>query len=192
MAHRADGPAATRHAPRATSEGRNPAAWSERLPIVVEAGAGLAIAGYLALYQLGLTPHVWEPFFGDGSRRVLTSFVSRMLPVPDAVLGATGYLAELVTVLVGGQSRWRQTPWLVVLFGAAAFGMAAGAVVLVGLQLFVIQALCTLCLCSATLSVLAALSGADEVAATVRHLSRVARSGGSPWQALWGRAATGG
>jgi hypothetical protein len=33
---------------------------------------------------------VWEPFFGNGSRLILTSGVSRILPVPDAALGALG------------------------------------------------------------------------------------------------------
>ncbi len=158
------------HAPRAMSEGRSPSAWYARMPIVAEALIGLGIATYLALYQLGVVPHVWEPFFGDGSHRVLTSFVSRMLPLPDAVLGAAGYLAEIATVLMGGQDRWRESPWLVVLFGAVAFGMAAGAVVLVTLQAFVLHAFCTMCLCSAALSILAALSGADEVAAAIRQV----------------------
>jgi hypothetical protein len=35
---------------------------------------------------------VWEPFFGDGSRTVLTSGISRLLPVPDAALGAFEHL----------------------------------------------------------------------------------------------------
>ncbi len=158
------------HEPGAIGDGRSPSRWRARVPIAVEATAGLGIATYLALYQLGVIPHVWEPFFGDGSHRVLTSFVSRMLPVPDAVLGAAGYLVEIVTVLMGGQRRWRETPWTVMLFGAAAFGMAAGALVLVALQAFVLHAFCTLCLCSATLSILAALSGADEVVAAIRQL----------------------
>jgi hypothetical protein len=39
---------------------------------------------------------VWEPFFGEGSRVILTSSVSRLLPVPDAALGAFGYLLDAV------------------------------------------------------------------------------------------------
>jgi hypothetical protein len=49
-----------------------------------------------------------------------------------------------------------------------ALGMGAGGVGLVALQLFVIRAGCTLCLCSAALSVLAAISASDEVMAAVR------------------------
>lgn len=75
---------ATEDVPPGWSE--NPSAWRQRLPIVVLALLGVAIAGYLALYQLGIIADVFDPFFGDGSRRVLTSDISRVLPVPDAAL----------------------------------------------------------------------------------------------------------
>jgi hypothetical protein len=48
----------------------NPSTWSERVPIVVLALGGFAIASYLALYQLRLISGVWEPFFGSGSERI--------------------------------------------------------------------------------------------------------------------------
>jgi hypothetical protein len=46
----------------------NPAAWSQRIPIVVLAVIGFLIASYLALYQLRVFDTVWEPFFGNGSK----------------------------------------------------------------------------------------------------------------------------
>src|SRR5574338_1544499 len=91
----------------------NPSRWSERLPLVGLAIVGFAIAAYLAAFQLGFGSAGWEPFFGDGSRRILTSGVSRALPVPDAALGAAGYLLDAVTGLVGGRARWRSRPWMV-------------------------------------------------------------------------------
>ena len=54
----------------------NPSAWHQRLPIIGLALAGFAVAGYLALFQVGVIDGVWEPFFGDGSRTVLTSRIS--------------------------------------------------------------------------------------------------------------------
>jgi len=80
----------------------NPSAWDQRLPVAGVAPAGFAIAAYLTLFQLGVLHTVWEPFFGDGSRTVLTSRISRLLPVPDAALGAAGYLLDAVAGLVGG------------------------------------------------------------------------------------------
>jgi hypothetical protein len=60
----------------------NPSSWPQRLPIVAVAAVGFAIATYLTLFQVGVLGSVWEPFFGDGSRTVLGSSLSRVLPVP--------------------------------------------------------------------------------------------------------------
>jgi uncharacterized membrane protein len=142
-----------------------------RLLVVVLAVAGLGIATYLALYQLGWIEHVWEPFFGDGSSWILKqSPVARLLPVPDAALGAGAYLAEAILELIGGSQRWRRWPALVMALGAVAAGLAFAAVVLVILQA-VFRTFCTLCLASATCSILAALLASDEVAWALHHWS---------------------
>src|SRR5918998_3800143 len=83
----------------------NPSSWPQRLPLVGVALVGFGIAIYLALYQWGIVPTVWEPFFGRGSEVVLHSFVSRVLPVPDGALGAFGYLLDAVTGVIGGGGR---------------------------------------------------------------------------------------
>jgi len=44
----------------------NPSSWAQRLPIVLMALFGLYVSRYLAGYQLGHIPQVWDPFF-DGS-----------------------------------------------------------------------------------------------------------------------------
>ncbi len=100
----------------------NPSTWSQRLPIVALALLGFAIAAYLSLFQLGIISGVWEPFFGDGSRIILTSSVSTILPIPDAALGAAGYLLDAVTGLIGGRERWKTMPWIVIVFGVAVGG----------------------------------------------------------------------
>jgi uncharacterized membrane protein len=123
--------------------------------------AGLAIAVYLTLYQLGIAPTVWEPFFGDGSRKVLHSPISRLLPVPDASLGAAGYLVEIVASL---------TPKTVLFFGAVAGAMALFGLLLAAVQAFWLRAGCTLCLTSASISVAVAVLAREEVAASARRL----------------------
>src|SRR3712207_131609 len=102
------------HAPPGWSG--NPSCWTQRLPIIGLVLVGFGIAGYLALYQLNIFTSVWEPFFGDGSRKILNSSVSHILPIPDAALGALGYLADAVTGSIGGRERWRTMPWIVILF----------------------------------------------------------------------------
>lgn len=92
---------------------------------------GFAIASYLSLYQLRVFTTVWEPFFGSGSEKILNSGVSRILPIPDAALGALGYLADAVTGLIGGTRRWRAMPWIVIVFGLAVGPLGAISILLV-------------------------------------------------------------
>jgi uncharacterized membrane protein len=131
-----------------------PSAWRRRLPVVALALAGGGVATVLALFQLGVLGSVWEPFFGEGSRRVLTSSLSRALPVPDAALGVVAYLAEAVLEASGGRERWREHPWLVLATGAVAAGLGVTALGLIAAQVFLVGAFCTLCLVSAVISLL--------------------------------------
>jgi uncharacterized membrane protein len=165
---------------------QNPSTWGQRLPIVVLALVGTAIATYLSLYQFGVIPTVWEPLFGEGSRVILESRVSYILPVPDALLGAAGYFLDAVTGVVGGEDRWRRMPWIVVLFGMAVGPLGAVSVLLVILQPVLFGAFCTLCLASAVISVAMIGPALDEVLASLQHLRRVRAQGGSVWRAFWG------
>ncbi len=164
--------ASTTCEPETSSRGAEagPSAWSARLPIAALTLAGLCIANYLAAYQLGFVANVWEPFFGDGSRQVLHSFISRMLPVPDAALGAAGYFAELVAGLIGGSNRWRTMPWMVALYGALVALAGVTAIGLACVQLFVIHHACTLCLTSAAVSIVIAWLARHEVFASLALL----------------------
>jgi hypothetical protein len=140
------------------------------LPAVVLALVGCAIATYLGFFQLGLLTDVWEPFFGTGSRLILKeSAVARLLPVPDAILGALVYLAEAVAECAGGGQRWRTWPAAVFATGALAAGLVLAAVVLVGCQVLWFRAYCTLCLASAGCSLVIACLVAPEVRAAWRH-----------------------
>ncbi len=166
----------------------NPSSWAQRLPIVALALVGVGIATYLGLFQLEVVSTVWEPFFGDGSRRVLTSRVSYILPVPDAILGALGYAADAVTGAIGGTRRWKTMPWIVVLFGVAVGPLGAVSVLLVILQPVAYDSFCTLCLASAVVSVVMSGPAMDEVLASLQHLKRERREGRSAWRAFWGLA----
>ncbi len=165
----------------------NPASWPQRLPIVGLALVGTAIASYLTLFQLGILPEVFEPFFGDGSRRILTSSVSRILPIPDAALGTLGYLAAAVAGIIGGTRRWRTMPWIVVFFGIAVGPLGAVSILLVILQPLLFDAFCTLCLITAAISVVMIGPAMDEVLASLQHLRREKDAGRSIWRAFWGR-----
>lgn len=163
----------------------NPSSWPQRIPLVVVALLGLGIATYLALYQLGVFPTVWEPFFGEGSRRILHSSVSTVLPVPDALLGAFGYLVDAVTGVIGGRARWRTMPWIVIVFGVAVGPLGAVSILLVVLQPVLLGSWCTLCLASAVMSVVMIGPAMDELLASLQVVRRAGARGASRWRVFW-------
>ncbi|MBZ0292738.1 MAG: vitamin K epoxide reductase family protein [Anaerolineae bacterium] len=165
----------------------NPSSWHQRLPIVGLALIGLLIASYLGAFQLDLITAVWEPFFGNGTREVLTSGVSTILPIPDGVLGALAYLVDAVTGVIGGRDRWRTMPWIVIIFGIAVGPLGAVSITLVIFQPVLFDSWCTLCLCSALISILMIGPAMDEFLASLQYLKRVSKHGDSVWQAFLGQ-----
>jgi uncharacterized membrane protein len=165
----------------------NPSSWPQRVPLVIIAFVGFLIALYLGLYQLKIIPTVWEPFFGDGSERVLNSKISKALPVPDALLGAFGYLLDVVTGIIGGIQRWRTKPWIVILFGFAVGPLGLVSVMLVIFQPVFVGAWCTLCIVTAIIFVVLISPAMDEALASLQYLQRVKKSGNSVWKAIWGK-----
>jgi uncharacterized membrane protein len=164
----------------------NPSAWPQRVPVIALALVGFGVATYLTLYQIGVVRQIWEPFFGRGSEIILTSSVSRILPVPDAALGAFGYLLDAVTGAIGGRARWRTMPWIVILFGLAVGPLGAASILLVILQPLLFDSWCTLCLISAAISVVMIGPAMDELLASLQHIKRASAQGGSWWRAFWG------
>lgn len=164
----------------------NPSAWSQRIPIVVLAVIGFGIAGYMALFQLGVLATVWDPFFGDGTRRVLTSKVSEAFPISDALLGAFGYLLDAVTGAIGGTKRWKKMPWIVVVFGLAVGPLGAVSIALVMMQPLTVGYWCTLCLTTAAISILMIGPAMDEFLASLQYVRRERLKGRSAWRVFWG------
>lgn len=149
-----------------------PSSWRRRIPVIVLSLVGLGIATTLTLFQVGVLNSVWDPFFGDGSRRVLTSSVSQALPVPDASLGAAAYLLEAILESIGNVDRWQTRPWIVAAAGVVAAGLGIAALGLVALQALLVRAFCTLCLCSAAISLLVAVLVVPEVLAALGTIRR--------------------
>ncbi len=149
---------------------RSPSAWRHRLPVLVLALVGCGISTYLTLYQWRATSAVWDPVFGShSSERVLTSALSRALPIPDATLGAVAYLVEAAATLIGDDHRWERRPQVVLVYGLILAALALTSCALVLSQLLVVRALCALCLASAAVSILNAALGRPEVTAALRR-----------------------
>lgn len=164
----------------------NPSSWGQRIPLVVIATVGFFIAMYMGLFQLEIISSVWDPFFGGDTEKVLTSPVSEALPIPDAILGAFGYVLDVVTGIIGKKDRWRTMPWIVIVFGLAVGPLGLVSILLVMFQPVLVGAWCTLCLITAVISVVMISPAMDELLASVQYLQRVKKMGGPFWKAFWG------
>ena len=157
----------------------SPSTWTQRIPIIALAFVGLYVSRYLAAYQLGHTDAAWDPFFGDGTERIITSEVSKAWPVPDAGLGALTYMLEILTGIVGGRARWRTMPWLVVLFGVMIVPLGAVSIFFIIIQPIVIGTWCSLCLVAAAAMLLQIPYSVDELVASGQFLLDRRRRGKS-------------
>ena len=164
----------------------NPSTWGQRLPIVGLAIVGFGVATYLSLFQYDVVSTIWEPFFGDGSRTVLDSALSRVLPVSDGALGAFAYLADAVTGAIGPTDRWKTMPWIVIIFGFFVGPLGAISIGLVIAQPLLYDSFCTLCLASAVISLAMIPPAMDEVLASLQEARRVRDRGGNLWRWFWG------
>jgi hypothetical protein len=163
----------------------NPTAWPKRLSLAARAFVGFIVAGYLALYQFGVFPTVWDPFFPNGSPKVL----GFTYPFPDASLGVLAYGVEIVLSFIGGRARWRTMPWTSIALGFVVGFGAVVSVLLMIVQPVVVGAWCALCLASAFISLTIVGPGMEEFLATLQHLKRVHAHGHPIWRALWGLGA---
>lgn len=163
----------------------NPSGWTQRLAIVFLALIGFFLARYMAAFQLGHIVSPWDPVFGAGTERVLTSDVSKAFPVSDAGLGALSYLLDALAGVIGGVRRWRTMPWMVVLFGVLIIPPGVTSIVLVILQPIGIGDWCTLCLAASVVMLLMVSPALDEVIATGQFLLRARRAGDNVWRVFW-------
>ena len=163
----------------------NPSDWFQRGPIIAMAFVGFFLSRYLAAYQLGHIAYPWDPFFSDGTRRVLDSEVSRAWPISDAGLGAVSYMLEALSGFMGGRNRWRTMPWMVLLFGVLVVPLGIVSIVLVILQPVAVGAWCTLCLVTAAAMLIMISPAVDEVVAMAQFLAGARREGKPFWRTFW-------
>jgi len=162
----------------------SPSSWNQRIPIIALALVGLVISRYLAAFQLGHIDAAWDPFFGDGTERIVTSSVSEAWPVADAGLGAAVYVLEIVTGVIGDKRRWRTLPWLVLLFGIMIVPLGAVSIIFIIIQPIVIGTWCSLCLLAAAAMLLQIPYSFDEILATLQFLRERRRQGKSLWHVM--------
>ncbi|MEX0880678.1 MAG: vitamin K epoxide reductase family protein [Thermoanaerobaculia bacterium] len=163
----------------------SPSSWLQRAPVIALAFVAFYLSRYMAAFQLGHIKSAWDPFFGDGTERILTSDVSRAFPVSDAGLGAYAYMIEILSGFMGDARRWRTMPWMVALFGIAVVPLGIISTVLIILQPLAVGAWCTFCLISGALMLIMVALSLDEIVAMVQFLMQSKRAGRSAWRTFW-------
>lgn len=164
----------------------NPSSWEQRIPVIFLSWLGFFVSRYMAAFQLGYIDSVWDPFFNEGTRDVLLSDVSKAFPVSDALLGGFSYILDILFAYAGGTHRWRTMPWVVILFGILIVPLGVVSITLVILQPVAVGAWCTLCLGTATISLLMIPLTLDEVLATLQMMGQEKRQRGVPYsRSLW-------
>jgi hypothetical protein len=145
---------------------------------------GLYVSRYLAAYQLGYIPAVWDPFFPgsaadprNGTEEIVTSWVSKAWPFPDAAIGAYVYLLEIVTGVVGSTRRWRTMPWLVILFGLMIAPLGVTSIVFIIIQPVLLDTWSIVALIGAAAILIQVPYSLDELIATLQFLRRRSRAG---------------
>lgn len=163
----------------------NPSSWAQRSILIVLGFAGFIISRYLAAYQMGFSNHIWDPFFGNGSRLVLHSKMSDSLPISDAGLGAFAYTFEFLMGWMGSPSRWRNMPWMVTVFGILVIPLGLVHITLVISQPVIVGHWCSFCLLAALCMLPMIPLEVDEVFAMVQFIKKSLRNGKPFWLTFW-------
>lgn len=165
----------------------NPSSWPQRWRIAWIALIAAFIALYLGFYQWRIVSTIWDPFFGDGSIKVLDSEVSHEITswirIPDAILGVFAYVSDAVFAVAGSERRWQDRPWLVVVFGIDVIPLGIVSIILVVLQGIAVKYWCFLCLVTAGISLTLIILAYDEVVSSCIYLYEIKKR--ASWKTLW-------
>lgn len=163
----------------------NPSSWIRRWLGIALSLLGFFIGRYLAAYQLGYIHHAYDPFFGNGTGRVLTSVISKHFPISDAGLGSVAYILEALSGFMGDRARWRTAPWIVMLFALLVLPLGVTSITLVILQPTVVGAWCGLCLIAAAGLLISVPLAVHEVIAMGQFLLEAKRQRKNFWSVFW-------
>jgi hypothetical protein len=163
----------------------NPSSWIRRWLGIALALVGFFVSRYLAAHQLGYIPHAWDPFFGNGSDKVLTSVVSKSFPISDAGFGGVAYIMEVMTGFMGDRARWRTAPWIVVMFALLVLPLGVTSVVLVITQPIIVGSWCGLCLIAAVALLTSVPLAVHEAVAVGQFLVEAKANKMNLWEVFW-------
>jgi uncharacterized membrane protein len=159
-----------------------PSSWPQRLPIIALGLFGFLVARHLAAFQLGHVNAVWDPLFDgalarNGTEHIITSGVSRALPVAGAGLGAAAFMLVVLTGATGAATRWRTMPWMVMAFFILVVPVGGVGILLILVQPVIIGTYCTACLIQALAMLVMIPMALDEVIAMGQYVLRSRKAG---------------
>lgn len=163
----------------------NPSSWTQRIPVIFLGLIGWLAARYMAAFQLGYIESICDPVFGDGTKNVLHSDISKSFPVSDAGLGAVAYILEALLGCRGGTKRWHQMPWSVVAFGVIVIPLGLISIALVILQPIFVGHWCFWCILIAFCMLIMISLAVDELVLVIQHLRRSVKNGARFWPLFW-------
>lgn len=162
----------------------SPSTAAQRLPIAVMGLLGLLISRHLTAYQLGHIDYAWEPFFmgsatdpRNGTEEIITSYVSKAWPIPDAGLGAVSYLLEILMAVMGTRDRWRTMPWMVSFLAILVVPLGVTSIYFIIIQPVLLGTWSTLALLAALAMLIMIPFMLDEVIAMSQFLIWARRRG---------------
>jgi uncharacterized membrane protein len=176
-----------------------PSSWLQRMPIGVLALIGFLTSRVLGAYQLGHIDSVWDPFFPgsgamkgvmNGSETIITSDVSKAWPIADGALGAIVYMAELVMIWMGGKTRWRTMPWMVLALAVLILPLGVVSIYFIIIQPIVIGTWCALCLVAGLAMAVMIPYSLNEFVAMGQFMVDAHRKGKPFWHTFWTGDAT--
>ena len=162
-----------------------PSSWLQRFPVAPLALIGFFIARYMGAYQLGHIDSAWDPFFGKGTQTIITSDASKAWPIADGALGAVVYMLELVMTFMGGKTRWRTMPWMVLALAVLILPLGGVSIYFIIIQPIVIGTWCTICLIAGLAMVIMIPYSLDEFVAMGQFLLDARRKGKPFWRTFW-------
>ncbi|MDQ2765366.1 MAG: NAD-dependent epimerase/dehydratase family protein [Pseudomonadota bacterium] len=171
-----------------------PSSWLQRMPIALLALVGFLISRVLGAYQLGHIDAVWDPFFAgsgamkgvmNGTETIITSDVSKAWPIADGALGAIVYMAELVMIWMGGKTRWRTMPWMVLALAVLVLPLGAVSIYFIIIQPIVIGTWCALCLVAGLAMAVMIPYSLNEFVAMGQFMADAHRKGKPFWRTFW-------
>ena len=162
----------------------SPSTAAQRLPIAVMGLLGLLISRHLTAYQLGHIDYAWEPLFmgsatdpRNGTEEIITSYVSKAWPIPDAGLGAVSYLLEILMAVMGTRDRWRTMPWMVSFLAILVVPLGVTSIYFIIIQPVLLGTWSTLALLAALAMLIMIPFMLDEVIAMSQFLIWARRRG---------------